>query len=467
MKQSLLFVFTFTLNQLCAQVGFSGYCGKISYIYHAPANGGLNVPSIEYVAVKPGMINTLYVAFQQIPDFVTIYAGNKKMFSGEFGSDCTKGISTTCKVGPLQYFIDTSGRATESFFIIPDNFVFNQSDRFEKQGLVKITIVVPLNVCELRIEILPNSKYSTVMWVYLPCVDSTKIFNAVRRDISVCIGNQFKGRTINADTIFYELGSICENPIEWHVHVLGEVISLFGNPLCEYMRVFIEKTKGYVNVFQDGLSIDSGLIRIPKNTSSNILIIDKDKCRHVWDVSFTTDTRIKDFSLGDTTIRKRVHTMLLPVIPSGLRYEWKPAQGGEYSQSKKYFLIDGKQNDINLPCRIIGTDNCEMIANYEIHRKDEEEIFVPNVFSPNDDGVNDLFRIFTNGQVKNIFHVDIYDRFGERVYQSSDLLQHESWWNGEFRGQKCMNGVYVWVVTYQTVFEPKIYLISGDVTLLR
>jgi len=85
------------------------------------------------------------------------------------------------------------------------------------------------------------------------------------------------------------------------------------------------------------------------------------------------------------------------------------------------------------------------------------ELFVPNVFSPNDDGENDLFIARGTG-IRN-FKMVVYDRWGNKVFESEDIMQG---WDGTFRGVKMNSAVFVY------------YILSGDeviskgnVTLLR
>ena len=67
--------------------------------------------------------------------------------------------------------------------------------------------------------------------------------------------------------------------------------------------------------------------------------------------------------------------------------------------------------------------------------------FMPNAFSPNGDGVNDVFKV----KAKNVmeYQISIFDRWGELVFTSDDF--HKSW-NGEFKGQLCPIGTYVFIM---------------------
>lgn len=69
---------------------------------------------------------------------------------------------------------------------------------------------------------------------------------------------------------------------------------------------------------------------------------------------------------------------------------------------------------------------------------------MPNIFTPNNDGVNDYFFLMEINKVTS-GELLIFNRHGQKVYAGSIDSQG---WNGSFNGQPCTQGVYYWVVTY-------------------
>ena len=90
-------------------------------------------------------------------------------------------------------------------------------------------------------------------------------------------------------------------------------------------------------------------------------------------------------------------------------------------------------------------------------------LFVPNVFSPNGDGFNEFFWFHHRG-IKEILAVDIYNRWGEKVY-SLDAARGEPW-DGTHNGVPQGIGVFVYVIRAET-YDGAILHESGNVTLLR
>ncbi|MEN0006642.1 MAG: gliding motility-associated C-terminal domain-containing protein, partial [Bacteroidota bacterium] len=92
----------------------------------------------------------------------------------------------------------------------------------------------------------------------------------------------------------------------------------------------------------------------------------------------------------------------------------------------------------------------------------EEQVYIPNAFSPNDDGINDFFQVFPSDEEVVILGVQVYSRWGELVYEQTGA---DVRWNGTANGSVLPSGVYVYVVEVQ--YSNRKELISGDVALLR
>jgi gliding motility-associated-like protein len=90
--------------------------------------------------------------------------------------------------------------------------------------------------------------------------------------------------------------------------------------------------------------------------------------------------------------------------------------------------------------------------------------FIPNVFTPNGDGKNDLFGIYLKPGTAGVqyFSMKIFDRWGEKVF---DAENETSTWDGKYRGNYVPQGVFTYTIKYQTSEENN--TISGTVTVLR
>jgi gliding motility-associated-like protein len=93
----------------------------------------------------------------------------------------------------------------------------------------------------------------------------------------------------------------------------------------------------------------------------------------------------------------------------------------------------------------------------------KENIFIPNVFSPNDDNINDEFCINAAGICQN-FSYRIYSRWGESLFYTNNPTVC---WDGRFRGKDLPTGVYIWVLTIYSDRLSVQEVLKGDVTIIR
>ncbi|MCX7696146.1 MAG: gliding motility-associated C-terminal domain-containing protein [Bacteroidales bacterium] len=98
--------------------------------------------------------------------------------------------------------------------------------------------------------------------------------------------------------------------------------------------------------------------------------------------------------------------------------------------------------------QVTGANGCKTSANTTVTAGTEEcyitHIFIPNIFSPNGDGNNDVFQIYGAG-IKNI-KVYIYDRWGIKVYESSSLTDT---WDGTYKGKPLDPAVFMYYITVE------------------
>ncbi|MFK7807052.1 MAG: SBBP repeat-containing protein [Saprospiraceae bacterium] len=96
------------------------------------------------------------------------------------------------------------------------------------------------------------------------------------------------------------------------------------------------------------------------------------------------------------------------------------------------------------------------------------EVYIPNAFSPNIDGMNDEFMIYAGPGVQQVNSFKIFDRWGEHIFEENNFQPNERTfgWDGTFKGQFMNNGVFVYVAEILFI-DGEVLLYSGDVTLLR
>jgi gliding motility-associated-like protein len=91
---------------------------------------------------------------------------------------------------------------------------------------------------------------------------------------------------------------------------------------------------------------------------------------------------------------------------------------------------------------------------------------IPNTFTPNADGINDNFKVISSPDL-SFFHIWIFDRWGNKVYESTDV---GFLWDGldQFAGNKPLNtGVFSYVIEYQEVNKDSKGNIGGNISLVK
>lgn len=118
----------------------------------------------------------------------------------------------------------------------------------------------------------------------------------------------------------------------------------------------------------------------------------------------------------------------------------------------------------NFKLLITNALSCKAADSVNIIVQNLERIYAPNVFSPNDDGVNDVFQLFTGKGVDKIIQLQIFDRWGNQLFNKTNPAELN--WNGTFNGKIASQGVYVWTALVQFI-DDTVKWYKGEVTLLR
>jgi len=94
----------------------------------------------------------------------------------------------------------------------------------------------------------------------------------------------------------------------------------------------------------------------------------------------------------------------------------------------------------------------------------EPYLYIPNAFSPNGDGVNDVFKVSTHNV--SYFKMQIFNRWGELIFKSNDP---DIGWDGRYNGDLCQSGVYTLIIEYSALNSSHSQNLqhSGTLNLIR
>ncbi|BDS15267.1 DUF6923 family protein [Aureispira anguillae] len=171
-----------------------------------------------------------------------------------------------------------------------------------------------------------------------------------------------------------------------------------------------------------------------------------------------SDTIVK---IGDWIAGELEVNTLTPVV-----YEWSPKVGLSCYDCQTPLI----QAPTTTTYTIKGTDilGCSDSTSFTITVEDDSRVFIPNAFSPNGDGNNDVLMIYSPGDVQEVKSFRIFSRWGELVFEQQNFPPNYATygWDGHFQGQPMNSGIFVYYAEIQLI-DGRTEVISGDVSLFR
>lgn len=178
-----------------------------------------------------------------------------------------------------------------------------------------------------------------------------------------------------------------------------------------------------------------------------------------------------EIELGDTLFQMNPAITATTQIDS---FIWSPTTG-LLCPNDTFMLVNCPNPVVNITesmnysLTIIDENGCEAFDEIFIEVDDNRNVFIPNIFSPNDDGRNDIFRIYTGLGVANINYFRVFNRWGSPIYDMRDIAPSPDGtvgWDGRYNGERLNPDVYVYIIEV-TFLDGETLLYRGDVTLLR
>lgn len=107
---------------------------------------------------------------------------------------------------------------------------------------------------------------------------------------------------------------------------------------------------------------------------------------------------------------------------------------------------------------------CEDTLTKLVRIENEVMIFSPNTFTPDGDGFNDTWRVHILGIDIQNFRLEIYNRWGEKVFES---LDPEAEWDGTYGGKIVKDGTYLWTIKAYDFETDNKYEFNGSILILK
>lgn len=269
----------------------------------------------------------------------------------------------------------------------------------------------------------------------------------------------------------------CRDTIAFFVENNADSIShvgydLLGNCNAPLADLFLSMPEGGSPPFK--YSLDNG----PFTTymqfygivegAHHLVVEDSKRCR--YEIGFEVDSRTAyNFFLGeDTTIIAGDRVYYNIQFPSANIMDMEIRLNDKISGIPDTSGYLSPLETTVLYVRIRDKGGCIYEDSRTIFVEAVSDIFVPNVFSPNGDGYNDVFFVPQNARIESIEELNVYDRWGNHVFERKEIPAgvEEAGWDGTFQGQKMNPAVFVYFIKYRTL-DRQVLIKKGEITLVR
>jgi gliding motility-associated-like protein len=219
--------------------------------------------------------------------------------------------------------------------------------------------------------------------------------------------------------------------------------------LCEGQTLLLSAYNDDANyLWQDGSTAATKLV---KEAGTYLITANINQC--VASDTITVKYKAQPyFSLGrDTFVCEGESYVLSPVVTTNASLVWQDGstqQSFTVSKEGLYFLVATNECGSYKDSIMITTSFCNII--------------MPTGFTPNGDGLNDVFKVKYPFPVKE-FHLMVFDRWGNKVFETNKI---DAGWDGTYKGEPSVKSSYVWVISFMDV-NNKPWQLKGIVTLLR
>ena len=146
-------------------------------------------------------------------------------------------------------------------------------------------------------------------------------------------------------------------------------------------------------------------------------------------------------------------------------HNWSFGDGGFSDEESPEYTYQQpmRETDYQVQYRVTDNFGCEKTVTKPIKIYSSCTVYVPNAFTPNSDGLNDVFRIL-NGVKTDKFYLKIFNRWGQPVFETRNWKQG---WDGRYHGQLQGTGTFVWFMQYIDTRTNIPVERKGTLTLIR
>ena len=242
-------------------------------------------------------------------------------------------------------------------------------------------------------------------------------------------------------------------------------VTCFGLSNGQVQVLPVGGTPSFTFALSNGTTNGSGLFNNLFAGTYSITITDAHGCTAVNNVIITQPDSFLISVSPVQSVVKLGDTLQLNASsnqPDSVFYVWTPSNGLSCDDCPNPVF----NNVYSATYYITGTSSNGCKTSYEISVTviPDYNLFIPNAFTPNGDGKNDVWQMF--GELHNVkqFAVKVFNRWGELVYEGQDVTKG---WDGTYKGGASPEGVYVYEISLVWLDNRGDDHYQGSITLLR
>ncbi|MAT55989.1 MAG: hypothetical protein CMN32_16060 [Saprospirales bacterium] len=237
-----------------------------------------------------------------------------------------------------------------------------------------------------------------------------------------------------------------------------------------YGSISIENVTGGVPPYQYSLDLDSytdlAIFEGLPQGSYQPSVMDANGCVASQNASIGAYQQLFVYLGADVSIPFGDSVLLAPVIsplPAVEEVVWEGVD-----RPGCFEVVVAPQQSSSFVVTIFDSLGCSATDTIWVEVEKNFDVFVPNAFSPNHDGVNDLFMIYSGPQVVKVRQLQVFDRWGEPVFTYFNFPPNDPTygWNGTYRGKELDPAVFAWFAIVEFA-DGSTKVVKGDVVLMR
>jgi len=276
---------------------------------------------------------------------------------------------------------------------------------------------------------------------------------------------------ITRDTTFSVIGYIgtCSDSASTSVKIYPSLKTFYHNDtICSNNTATVEVLASggnsvYTYSWNNGITADSpGPFIVPAPPKQYICIV-TDGCNDVAhdtiNIAINPVTTASFYITPDTIFGGQI-VSFINTSGVGLNYYWNLGDGSNSTDSSSFTHQYNGEGTYVVYLVVTNSFGCRDTLTKDVYVT--EKILVPNIFTPNGDGINDVFHITADGM--STYDLQVFNRWGQKVFESESPTID---WNGKGpSGELEVNGTYFYILKASD-YDGKAYNLSGYIQLLR